>query len=88
MPGDAPSAGHNVGGVAADQLRSIVDRIERLHEERKALSSDISDIYKEAASAGYDRKALRRLIQIRTREAAEVEEEDELVDVYKRALGM
>lgn len=88
MPGDAPSAGHNVGGVAADRLRSIVDRIERLHEERKALSSDISDIYKEAKSAGFDVKVLRALIRVRAQDPGDVEEQETLLDVYRRALGM
>ena len=77
-----------VGGIAADRLRSIVERIERLEEERKALSSDIKDIYAEAKSAGFDVKVLRQLIRIRKQEAAEVEEQETLLDVYRRALGM
>jgi uncharacterized protein (UPF0335 family) len=76
------------GGVAADRLRSIVERIERLEEERKALSSDIKDIYAEAKSAGFDVKVLRQLIRIRKQEAAEVEELETMLDVYRRALGM
>jgi uncharacterized protein (UPF0335 family) len=78
----------NTGGIAADRLRSLVDRIERLEEERKALSSDIKDIYAEAKSAGFDVKVLRQLIRIRKQEAAEVEEQETLLDVYRRALGM
>jgi len=77
-----------VGGIAADRLRSLVDRIERLEEERKALASDIKDIYAEAKSAGFDVKVLRQLIRIRKQEAAEVEEQETLLDVYRRALGM
>jgi len=76
------------GGVGAERLRSLVERIERLEEERKALSSDIKDIYAEAKSAGYDVKVLRQLIRIRKQEAAEVEELETLLDVYRRALGM
>ena len=76
------------GGVAADRLRSLVERIERLEEERKALGSDIKDIYAEAKSAGFDVKVLRQLIRIRKQEAAEVEEQESLLDVYRRALGM
>jgi uncharacterized protein (UPF0335 family) len=76
------------GGVGADRLRSLVERIERLEEERKALASDIKDIYAEAKSAGYDVKVLRQLIRIRKQEAAEVEEQETLLDVYRRALGM
>ena len=76
------------GGIAADRLRSIVDRIERLEEERKALGNDIKDIYSEAKSAGFDVKVLRQLIRIRKQEPAEVEEIETLLDVYRRALGM
>lgn len=76
------------GGIAADRLRSLVERIERLEEERKALGSDIKDIYGEAKSAGFDVKVLRALIRIRKQEPAEVEEAETLLDVYRRALGM
>ena len=82
-----PGAGHNVGGIAGDRLRSIVDRIERLNEERAALGSDIKDLYAEAKSAGFDVKVLRQLIRIRKMEPAEVEEIETLLDVYRRALG-
>ncbi len=77
-----------VGGIAADRLRSLVDRIERLEEERKALGNDIKDIYAEAKSAGFDVKVLRQLIRIRKQEPAEIEEQETLLDVYRRALGM
>jgi uncharacterized protein (UPF0335 family) len=76
------------GNVAGDRLRSIVDRIERLEEERKALGSDIKDIYSEAKSAGFDIKVLRQLIRIRKQEPAEIEEQETLLDVYRRAIGM
>lgn len=76
------------GGIAADRLRSIVDRVERLHEERAAIGNDISDVYSEAKSAGFDLKALKRLIAIRRRDSADIEEEETLVDVYRHALGM
>ena len=76
------------GGIAADRLRSLVDRIERLEEERKALGNDIKDIYSEAKSAGFDVKVLRQLIRIRKQEPAEIEEQETLLDVYRRALGM
>ena len=76
------------GGIAADRLRSIVDRIERLEEERKALTNDITDIYSEAKSAGFDVKVLRQLIRVRKQEPADVEEQETLLDVYRRALGM
>ena len=76
------------GGIAAERLRGIVDRIERLEEERKALGGDIRDIYAEAKSAGFDVKVLRQLIRVRRQEAADVEEQETLLDVYRRALGM
>ncbi len=80
--------GHNSEGIAADRLRSIVERIERLEEERKALGSDIKDIYSEAKSAGFDVKVLRQLIRIRKQAPAEVEEQEDLLSVYKKAIGM
>lgn len=80
--------GHNSGGIAADRLRSMIERIERLNEEKKAITSDISDIYKESKSAGFDPKVIRKLVAIRKQEPADVEESEILLDVYRRALGM
>lgn len=77
-----------VGGIAADRLRSIVERIERLEEERKALGNDIKDIYAEAKSAGFEVRVVRTIIRLRKQEPAEVEEQETLLDLYKRALGM
>ncbi len=76
------------GNVSAERLRSLIERIERLEEERKALGSDIKDIFAEAKSAGFDVKVMRQLIRIRKQEPAEVEEQETLLDVYRRALGM
>jgi uncharacterized protein (UPF0335 family) len=86
----APSTQENteVGGSAGERLRSIVERIERLEEEKKALSSDIKDIFAEAKSAGFDVKVLRAVIRLRKQEPAEVEEQETLLDLYRRALGM
>ncbi|BCZ76036.1 UPF0335 protein [Komagataeibacter phage phiKX1] len=78
----------NVGGIAADRLRSIIDRVERLESERKALSGDIKDIMAEAKSAGFDVKVIRQIIRIRKQEPADVEEQENLLDIYRRALGM
>ncbi len=83
-----PEAKADTGGVAADRLRSLIERIERLEEEKKALGSDIKDIFAEAKSAGFDVKVLRQLIRIRKEEPAEVEEQETLLDLYRRALGM
>ena len=74
--------------LAADRLRSIIERIERLNDERKALSSDIRDIFLEAKSAGFNPKVLRALISIRAKDAEEVEAEETELDTYRRALGM
>ena len=76
------------GNVSAERLRSLIEGIERLEEERKALASDVKDIYAEAKSAGFDVKVIRQLIRIRKQEPAEVEEQETLLDVYRRALGM
>ncbi|GBQ24140.1 hypothetical protein AA0472_1322 [Acetobacter estunensis NRIC 0472] len=77
-----------VGGIAADRLRSIIERVERLEEERKALAGDIKDIFTEAKSAGFDVKVIRQIIKLRKQEPAEVEEQETLLDIYRRALGM
>lgn len=75
------------GGVAADRLRSLVDRIERLAEERKALGSDIRDLYVEAVSAGFDAKVLRRLIVVRKLDPAEADGAQAMLDIYREALA-
>ncbi|ANA12903.1 DUF2312 domain-containing protein [Acetobacter oryzifermentans] len=77
-----------VGGIAADRLRSIIERVERLEEERKGLAGDIKDIFTEAKSAGFDVKVIRQIIRLRKQEPAEVEEQETLLDIYRRALGM
>jgi uncharacterized protein (UPF0335 family) len=77
-----------VGGIAADRLRSIIERVERLEEERKALGSDIKDIFAEAKSAGFDVKVIRQIIRIRKQEPSDVEEQETLLDIYRRALGV
>lgn len=83
--------GHNsaeAGGIAVDRLRSIIERVERLEEERKALSGDIKDIFSEAKSAGFDVKVLKQIIRLRKQEPVDVEEQETLLDIYRRALGM
>lgn len=88
IPNDKSPLDLKAGGVAADRLRSLVDRIERMDEERKALTNDIKDIFSEAKSAGFDTKVLRKVIMRRKAERAALEEMDTLQDVYERALGM
>ncbi len=77
-----------VGGIAADRLLSFIERIERLEEERKALGNDIRDIYAESKSSGFDVAVLKQLVRLRKKEPAEVEEQESLLDLYKRAIGM
>jgi uncharacterized protein (UPF0335 family) len=77
--------GHNA--FAPERLRSIVDRIERLEEERRALAADIKDIYTEAKSAGFEPKVLRALIAERRKEPSDVEEARSMLDIYRDALG-
>jgi uncharacterized protein (UPF0335 family) len=76
------------GGVAADQLRAFVERIERLEEEKKVIADDIKDVYAEAKGNGYDTKALRKVVSDRKKEPHELEEFETVVDLYKHALGM
>lgn len=84
----ALAEGEDIGGIASDRLRSIIERVERLEEEKKALSEDIKDIFAEAKSAGFDVKVVRQVIRIRKMEPAEFEEQQTLLDLYLRALGM
>ena len=77
-----------VGGIAAARLRSIIERVERLEEERKALAGDIKDIFTEAKSAGFEVKVIKQIIRLRKQEPAEIEEQETLLDIYRRALGM
>lgn len=78
----------NVGGIAADRLRSIIERVERLEEERKGLAGDIKDIFTEAKSAGFDVKTIRQIIRMRKQEPSELQEQESLLDIYRRALGL
>jgi len=76
------------GGLAGDRLRSIVERIERLEEERKGIGSDIRDIYAEAKSAGFEVKVVREIVKLRKLDAHDRREQEELLDLYKSAIGM
>ena len=78
----------DAGGVAGERLRTIIERIERLEEEKKALSEDIREIYSEAKGAGFDVKVIRQLVRLRKMDATDRSEMEQVLDVYKRALGM
>ncbi|MEX6508583.1 DUF2312 domain-containing protein [Jiella sp. M17.18] len=78
----------DVDGVAQDQLRSFVERIERLEEEKKTIADDIKDVYAEAKGNGFDTKVLRRVISLRKQDQNERQEQEAILDLYLQALGM
>ncbi|HEX8419441.1 MAG TPA: DUF2312 domain-containing protein [Sphingomonas sp.] len=76
------------GKVAADELRLLIERAERLEEEKKGLADDIKDVFGEAKGRGYDPKAIRRILAIRKKKKEEFQEEEAILEVYMQALGM
>jgi uncharacterized protein (UPF0335 family) len=76
----------DVGGIAADRLRSFVERIERLEEDRANLNADIREVVAEAKSAGFDARAIRQIVRLRKLEPSERQEQEHLLEVYRRAL--
>ncbi len=75
-------------GVAGEQLRSYIERIERLEEEKAAIATDIREVFAEAKGNGYDSKTMRQVIKLRKMDAADRDEQEHLLDTYCRALGM
>jgi uncharacterized protein (UPF0335 family) len=75
-------------GVAQDQLRAFVERIERMEEEKKAIADDIKEIYAEAKGNGFDTKVLRQVIRIRKQDRSERLEQEAILELYMAALGM
>ncbi|MCK5934224.1 Uncharacterized conserved protein, UPF0335 family [Fulvimarina manganoxydans] len=78
----------DVSEVAGDQLRSFVERIERLEEEKKTIADDIKDVYAEAKGNGFDTKVLRKVISLRKQDQNERQEQEAILDLYLQALGM
>jgi uncharacterized protein (UPF0335 family) len=78
----------DVGGIAADRLRSLIERIERLEEEKAALAGDIREVYAEAKGSGFDTKIMRQIVRLRKMDKADLQEQETLLDLYKRALGL
>jgi len=76
------------GGIAGDRLRSFVERIERLEEEKAALAADIREVYSEAKGTGFDVKIIRQVIRLRKLDVSDRQEQEEILDLYKRALNM
>ena len=74
--------------VAREQLKSVVERIERLEEEKKAIADDIRDVYAEAKANGFDTKVLRQVVRLRKQDLTERQEQDAVRDLYLQALGM
>ena len=75
-------------GFAKEHLRSYVERVERLEEEKKALADDIREVYSEAKGTGFDTKVMRQVIRLRRLESAERQEQEAMLDLYLNALGM
>jgi uncharacterized protein (UPF0335 family) len=75
-------------GVAAEELKQFVERIERLEEEKAAISGDIKDVFAEAKGRGFDVKAIRHIIRLRKKDHAERQEEEAILELYMQALGM
>ena len=89
MPdGSAVSKKTKAGPISADRLKSFIERVEKLEEERKAISDDVRDVYSEAKGVGYDVKTMRKIVSLRKMDAADRAEQDTLLDTYMHALGM
>lgn len=84
----AKDGAKDVGGVAGQRLRAFLERIERLEEEKKALGDDVKDIYAEAKGVGFDVTTMRRIVKLRKMEPDKIREQDELLELYKAAIGM
>lgn len=78
----------DVGGIAGEQLRAIVDRVQRLNEEKKALNADISEVFKEARGNGFDVPTIKQIIKIMNTDRNELDERETLLAVYMQALGL
>lgn len=76
------------GNVAAEQLRLFIERIERLHEERKGLGDDVKDVYAEARANGYDVKTMKKIVALRAMDSNARQEADALLETYRNALGL
>lgn len=88
------NAGHNqgesqdVGGVSGQRLKAFIERIERLEEEKSGLAEDIKDVFSEAKGVGFDTKTIRKVLRLRKMDKEKRSEEEELLELYKSAIGM
>ena len=78
----------DAGGIAADRLKSFIERIERLEEEKKAIGGDIKEVYAEAKSSGFDTKIIRQIVRLRKMKPDDRAEMEAILDTYKAALGL
>jgi uncharacterized protein (UPF0335 family) len=78
----------DVGGITPDQLKSYIERIEKLEEEKAALQADIKEVYNEAKANGFDTKIMRQVVRLRKMDQKDRQEQEQLLDLYKRALDM
>ena len=76
------------GSIAADELRLLIERIERLEEEKKAIADDVRDVYSEAKANGYDPKIMRMVVRLRRMESHTRQEQDAILETYRAALGL
>ena len=85
---ELPGVGHNSGEVSGTRLKSLIERVERMSEEKRAISEDISDIYKEAKGTGFDPAIMRKIVSLRKQNVEKRREEKELIELYQSAIGM
>ncbi len=78
----------DVGGITAEQLKQYIERVERLEEEKAAIAADVREVYAEAKANGFDVKIMRQVIRLRKLDSQDRTEQEALLDLYKRALGM
>lgn len=78
----------NVAGISGERLRSFIERVERLNEEKQTLAEDIKEVFAEAKGTGFDTRIMRLLIKIRKMDKDDLDEQEALLDTYKRAIGM
>lgn len=79
---------NDAGGVSGQRLKAFIERVERLEEEKAGLAEDIKDIMAEAKGVGFDTKTMRKIIRLRKMDAQKRQEEDELLELYKSAIGL
>lgn len=82
------STANDTGGVSGQRLRAFIERIERLEEEKSALGEDVKEIFAEAKGVGFDTKIIRKVIRLRKMDKEKRQEEEELLELYKAAIGL